>query len=298
MKYNILDYIDSDTLREMLRGKQLEPAIECILIAQSKTQSMKKKLAALQERYQIYSPADFQKGVFHLRETTDFANALNRYITEMDKYLHLTDTVCTEYIFQIQYEFALHNHTFASFAEAVSYLKSTNVDAEDCTIFRRKLYDTRELPICYHMNEQFEIAAITLYDEFDWNIEEAFAELPHEYLVGDIVQYRDDYYVLASVSRATQETRWLSRADYGDMSLYCFGYYPDKLHSCGGTYGHAHIPILQAERIRPTELPQEMKPLLAFSLLLKDEMKITDFLESYSNGMLFDLMQYYERKQA
>lgn len=298
MKYNVLDFIDSDTLREMLRGKQLEPATECILIAQCKKQSMKKKLAALQKRYQIYSPMEFQKGVFHLRETTDFADALNRYITEMDKYLHLTDTVSTEYIFQIQYEFALHNHTFASFAEAVSYLKSTDADAEDCQIIRRKLYDTRELPICYHMNEQFEIAAIKLYDEFDWNIENAFAELPHEYQVGDIVQYRDDYYVLANVCRATKETRWLSRADYGDMSLYCFGYYPDKLHSCGGSYGHAHIQVLQAERISLAELPQEMKPLLAFSLLLKDEMKITDFLESYSNGMLFDLMQYYERKQA
>ena len=35
MKYNALDYIDSDTMLEMLRGKQMEPAVECILIAQS-----------------------------------------------------------------------------------------------------------------------------------------------------------------------------------------------------------------------------------------------------------------------
>ena len=35
MKYNVLDFIDSNTLREMLRGKQLEPTIECILIAKN-----------------------------------------------------------------------------------------------------------------------------------------------------------------------------------------------------------------------------------------------------------------------
>ena len=58
MKYNIIDFMDSDTLREMLRGKQLEPAIECILIAQSEKQSMEHKLAALSERADAYSDAD------------------------------------------------------------------------------------------------------------------------------------------------------------------------------------------------------------------------------------------------
>ena len=40
MKHDVLTFIDSDTLREMLRGKELAPAIECILIAQSRKQPL------------------------------------------------------------------------------------------------------------------------------------------------------------------------------------------------------------------------------------------------------------------
>jgi hypothetical protein len=56
------------------------------------------------------------------------------------------------------------------------------------------------------------------------------------------------------------------------------------------------VPILQAEMAKADDLPEKMKPLTALSLLLKGEMKITDFLESYSNGALEDLMNYYGKK--
>lgn len=43
MKTTVLDFIDSDTLREHLRNQTLEPAIECILIVRSRKCSIQKK---------------------------------------------------------------------------------------------------------------------------------------------------------------------------------------------------------------------------------------------------------------
>lgn len=43
-------FIDSDTLREMLRGKELAPALECILFAQSRKWGLAKEQNALTVR--------------------------------------------------------------------------------------------------------------------------------------------------------------------------------------------------------------------------------------------------------
>lgn len=42
MKTSVLDFIDSDTLREHLSNQTLEPAIECILIVRSRRCSIEK----------------------------------------------------------------------------------------------------------------------------------------------------------------------------------------------------------------------------------------------------------------
>lgn len=47
MKHDVLDFIDSNTLREMLRSKEIAPAVECILIAKSRKQSLKTKLECI-----------------------------------------------------------------------------------------------------------------------------------------------------------------------------------------------------------------------------------------------------------
>ena len=49
MKTPVLDFIDSDTLREHLSNQTLEPAIECILIVHSRKCSIQKKIEALKE---------------------------------------------------------------------------------------------------------------------------------------------------------------------------------------------------------------------------------------------------------
>ena len=61
MKTSVLDFIDSDTLREHLSNQVLEPAIECILIVHSRKCSIEKKLEALKEIYDTYSAEDFNR---------------------------------------------------------------------------------------------------------------------------------------------------------------------------------------------------------------------------------------------
>ena len=77
MKHDVLSFIDSDTLCEMLRGKKLAPAVECILIAQSRKQPLTKTLEVLTERADAYSDAEFQTGVYNLRDCDDFAGDLS-----------------------------------------------------------------------------------------------------------------------------------------------------------------------------------------------------------------------------
>lgn len=294
MKHSVLDFMDSDTLREMLRGKQLEPAVECILIARSEKQSMERKLAALSERADAYSDADFQKGIFNMRKSDCFADSLRRYIHTMRHALDAAQTTDAEHVFQTEADNSPRCHLFRRFSDAADFLRGSESDAR--TVTRRKIDDTDELPITYHLNDDCEIASVTLYAYSADDIADAFAELPHSYRKGDLIVYNENYYVIANICRAHKETCWLKHSDSTDMQLYCFGYDTDDLHSCGGSFGHAHIPILQAELALEEDVPDCLKPLLALRLMLRDEMKCTDFLESYCSRSLSDLMKYYKRR--
>ena len=301
MKYDVLQFIDSDTLREMLRGQTLAPAVECILIAQSKKQPVKMKLAALAERAEAYADEAFRTGVYNLPDCENFADALRHYISVMQHALQEKDAVSEDYIYQAYTDFKQNNAVFTSFAAASDYLRREIIDGiteDECyEVIRRKINDSAAYPVVYLLNADCEILSVRICDSEDLNIEEAFAELPHTYQTGDIIEYNDEFYVVANICFADENTRWLKHADSTDLSLYCFGYSPDKAHSCGGTFGHFHVPLLAAERAKPDDLPFDMRPLKGFSLLMKGEMKNTDFLESYSNGQLDDLICYMEKKK-
>ena len=85
--------------------------------------------------------------------------------------------------------------------------------------------------------------------------------------------------------------------DFADMSLYCIEYRPDKMHPCGGSFRHAHVQFLGVELVDPRSLPFPERPLRGVSMLLKGEMTLPAFLESYSNGMLDDLVVYGDKKK-
>jgi hypothetical protein len=75
------------------------------------------------------------------------------------------------------------------------------------------------------------------------------------------------------------------RLDDTDMDLFCFGYFKNDIHSCGGTYGHCHIPILKAELADINSLTYSEKPLLELRKVLIGEYDFVDFIEMYSNNI-------------
>ena len=295
MKHDVLTFIDSDTLRDMLRGKELAPAVECILIAKSRKQSLTKKLEALTERADAYTETEFQNGVYHLCDCDDFSDALRKYIAAMEETLALTQITDSDYIYQPYLEDVLLGNVFSSFEDAVKDLRGEFWDDEQYWVVRRKINDPEAEEIEYILNADFEITSIRYSEPKDWDIREAFAELPDDYRVGDIVYCKGEYYVVTGVNHADRDTSCFENAGHGDMALYCLGYHPDKTHSCGGTFGHHHVPLLQAERVKADEMPYNMRPLKGFHFLLTGELQITEFLEAYSNGSLDDLVCFLRR---
>ena len=300
MKYSFLHFIDSKTLREMLRGKQLEPAIECILIAQGKKQPLRAKLEALQERYDSFSEAQFAKGFYHVGNTeyadddTPFKMRLRCYIDLMSEMLKQAYHSENKTYYQCPESHDLRVSTFGSFAQATEYFKEN-----DCyCIIKNQINSPKESAIVLDLNCNQEITEIrTTHDILQFDLTDAYAAIPHSYQVGDLIRWENDYCVVMQAEHLKEKPNWLNRADATDMQLYCFGYSVCESNPLFGSFDHCHVPILQAEIVRPAELPHVQQPLLALSLLMRGKLRISDFLESYSNGGLVELMKYYRGNQ-
>ncbi len=155
----------------------------------------------------------------------------------------------------------------------------------DCII--RRIRNEKGGGFRYYFNSDKEIYKTENSDsDIDWRdkIESAFVELPHDYKIGDIICYDENYYIIAKLSPYVKKERRI-RLDDTDMDLFCFGYFKNDIHSCGGTYGHYHIPILKAELADIKSLTYSEKPLLELRIVLIGEYDFVDFIEMYSNNI-------------
>ena len=291
MKFDVLQFIDSDTLREMLRGKEFAPAVECILIAQSEKQNMDKKLRALIERGEAYTTADFRRGIYNLRVSNDFAVILDMYIEALIFAMNQTESEPSDEYLYYAPVFP-YMEPCSTFAAAVERTGQEMNDGERAMILRQRADDSEAPAFRYYISKTGEIMDIRFDGDEDWNIKLAFAEIPHSFQTGDIICAEGYYFVAADESHADENARWLRNADHTDMGLNCIEFYPDKTHSCGGMFGPRNVPVLSAERVKPDDLPLEMRPLTGLHLLLKGKLQLTDFLESYSCGLLDELVSH------
>ena len=290
MKTSFLDFIESNTLRQHLSGQQLEPAIECILISQSYTRSLENKLEALQERYDTYSTEEFKKGVYN-SWADNFRSTLKEYISIKQAQLAEVNKAKANEVYVIDSDYSgIHMSVCKTFESAVNLANNELNDDEGCIIIKRKTDDNSNNIMKIFLNDNKEIYDISLLGinetEFgkEYAIQNAYAELPHLYKVGDILRYRERYAVVADATRHESLPEYMKHSDDTDMCLYCLGYYEDSTHSCGGAFGHEHIPLLKAELCVEDELPDSYRPLLAVSKLFKGELRTVDFLEMYSSG--------------
>ncbi|SEL40388.1 hypothetical protein SAMN02910353_02532 [Ruminococcus sp. YRD2003] len=295
MKTSVLDFIDSKTLRQHLSGQTLAPAVECILIAQSRSRSFNDKLAALQERYEHYSTEDFKRGAYN-SFAEDFKWALKEYIEFKQGLLENINDASfygEHYrVFTIEADDYEINGTICfELNRAIAIAKM--LEGEDCKIIMREFNYVDTEPFTIELNSHKEIIDIFIskYVDAEYNVQNAYAEIPHKYEIGDIVKSGDNYAVVADVKHYKVLPDYMKHSDDTDMCLYCLGYYKDQLHSCKGAFGHLHFLILKTELCPEEELPESKKELIVLSRLLKGEIRIADFLEMYSNGDIDSLMK-------
>lgn len=287
MKMPVLDFIDSKTLRKQLEGQKLPPAIECIFIAQCRGKSLADKIEALEERYNAYSSKDFQKGVFN-SFAADFKTALYDYINYKRRLLNVFRSNDCKTVFRISLEeFAIDGTICKSYDQVVSIVRQKLVD-ECCTITKHNILEPDKERISVVLNKQQDIMDVysSVYDDIEYNVQNAYAQIPHKFKKGDIIRFNEKYAVVAAVTIHETKPAYMSNSDDTDMCLYCMSYYNDVMHSCGGSYGHDHFPILQTEICSEDELPEQYKPLITLSKAVRGELSFVDFLEMYSDRRL------------
>ncbi len=195
MKTSVLDFIDSDTLREHLKDQTLEPAIECILIVRSRRCSIEKKLEALKERYNIYSAEDFKRGRFWLYRSNDFKAALKKYIYAKENMLVKMFETNADYVFIITEASGESDHcVYRSLDSAIDTIR-TNDENTRKIIVKTKLdrsYSYNQIEL--YLNEEavpYDIQSRP-YDHDDCPLQLAHFSVSHCYSKGDMIKRKYD----------------------------------------------------------------------------------------------------------
>ncbi len=287
MKTSVLDFIDSDTLREHLSNQTLEPAIECILIVRSRRCSIEKKLEALKERYDTYSAEDFNKGTYYCREK-DFKSSLKEYIDSTEKVLDDMYRPDSNHVYNAHATDDIGFHgSFDTLEAAIDGIKNSHSGNEFC-IVKAKINEFENVTdITALINEQGEPYDMhNLYnDRIFCSIFLSYAWIPHRYAIGDIVVFTDDntFAVVVEDNKCPIKIEGLS---VNDMSVRCVVFEKKDYHSCGGVFIRRDLSILGIETCKASEMDECPKELIRFSHLIKGIISAGEFLEEYSQGVI------------
>ncbi len=287
MKTSLLDFIDSDTLREHLRNQALEPAIECILIVRSRRCSIEKKLEALKEIYDTYSAKDFNKGIYNCREK-DCKSALKEYIDSTEKVLDDMYRPDSNHVYNAHATDDIGFHgTFDTFEAAIDGIKNSYSGNEFCIVKARINEFENVTDITALINENGEPYDMWNQnnDRINWSIYSSYAWIPHRYAIGDIVVFTCDNTFAVVVEDNISPLTTTGR-DINDMTLRCVIFEKNDFHSCGGVFIQRDFSILRIESSKESDMDECPKELIRFSHLIKGGISAADFLEEYSNGII------------
>lgn len=304
-----LDFIDSLSLREDLRlWKTLPPAMQCILIAQSRHRTLADKLTALRKIRAATPPEDFADGEYQLAcRDLDFASALDRHIRRKEELLaaflaSAPDAVYVPHDQRDGYDPA----TFATFDECLASLRAIEADDLD----REYLYIARcrtgkpgdtltgflgPGKALVDVETEDDGHADSGYEEWRWNFAKAYVRVPPLFRPGDIVRWGEERFsVVVHPELPPVPERWRSGLDYCDQHFFSLGFRPDETHPCGGTF-YIDEPrpagtSCTVERVAPEELPEKYGVLLAVADIVGEGSCICQLLESYSQGRLDSLV--------
>ncbi|HOC33108.1 MAG TPA: hypothetical protein PLH98_11980 [Ruminococcus flavefaciens] len=282
MKTPVLDFIDSDTLREHLSNQTLEPAVECILIVRSRRCSIEKKLEALKERYDAYSKEDFNKGTYYCREK-DFKSALKEYINSTEKVLDDMYRPDNNHVFSAHATDNIGFHgTFDTFEAAIDGIKNSYSGNEFCIVKARINEFENVTNITALINENGEPYDLwNIYnDRIGWSLYGAYAWIPHRYATSDIVIFTCDntFAVVVEENKCPIKNTGL---DMNDMTVSCVVFEKNACHSSGGVFIQRDFSLLRIESCKESEMEECPKELIRLSHLIKGGISAAEFLGVY-----------------
>lgn len=288
MKTSVLDFIDSDTLRDHLRNQTLEPAIECILIAHSLKSSIEKKLEALKERYDTYSAEDFKLGTYYCREN-DFKYALKEHIKTTEKVLADMYRSDDNYVYIARDTNPMgFQGAFNNFESAIDERKMLKSENQFCIVKSRINEIANIDDITALLNEQgvmYDVMWNPFKDSIDMSLYVSYAWIPHRYVVGDIVVYTltNEFAVVVEDNKRPLTTSGLNN---NHISVRCVTFEKNNFHSCGGVFIQSNLSLFEIESCKKSEMNECPKELIRFSQFIKGWISAAEFLEEYSKGKI------------
>ena len=290
MKTSVLDFIDSQTLREHLRNQNLEPAVECVLIVHCRSRSIEEKIAALKERYEVYSTEDFKKGEYHCREK-NYKSALKEYIDSTEKVI--ADMYLEEdgYIYLVFSEDdAGLQGIFDTFDHALNAITKDHPGTEFC-IRKSRINEfeniTQTTALTNELGSPYDIWNLD-NDRISWSLYSSYAWIPHRYVAGNLLYFSADntFAVVVDQGKCPSNTCDL---EVNDMTLKCVTFERNAYHPCGGLYLQNDFPILRIESAKASELDKCPKELIRFGHLVKGGISEAQFMTEYSQGLIGSL---------
>lgn len=282
---NVTAFIDSKTLRFMLKDKVLPPAVECILISKSTCRPLRDKIAAIRERLEKYTDEelavrDFEGDAERFREWAEYYIRYNEYA------LNLIKTKTEGVFYVIEDDFSeLCLSIYDDWLEALDWIEIyDDYSRYNCIV---RLKSGSGSGYNYYINSEKEVYLIESCDpedKWDDGFDRGLVEIPHDYKVGDIIQYNEKYYVVSNLSPYIENGHKYRCGD-SDISLLCMSYIHNDMHSCNGFFSHVEIPLMQAELADIGPLAYSEKRLLELRKVLIGELSFCDFIELYSNNI-------------
>ena len=286
-----IEFIDSPAIRDHLRTlPPLPPAQRCILIAQSERRSLDEKLAALREIRTATQQLEFSRGCWKFQSDDPFNVILDRYIQTREECLAALRVAEPGVVYVVEpgdgYGYI---GPFSTFGAALDSVKEIADDEDPPSICRRRIDDhPHAATLVADISRSREIVDVQakggpdagLRRDWESDLPNGYAYVPHPFKRGDVIRQGDSYYVLdESVEETDGRFSW--GTDDSDMVLYGMSW--DK---SSGSFGHEHIYFTryETELVAPADLPERQRMLAAVSLVMRDGHALIEFLKCFTNG--------------
>lgn len=303
--FDILDFIDSEEIREFNRNTVFAPMEQAILIGQSLNTSVEQKLSAWRKLIAQYSEEEFQNAQVGCMTESDvsFKAVVEREIKRQEKALSWCNTtdgvVFGARLYEEEFpDDSSQNRFFSSYEKAYDFLKKQKLeylnDKDLRNVRTRGVIDVEWLDqeedyvsVVYYFDNQLTMTKLyTDYAGEENRLDLCFygCYVPLPFAKGDILrsmEYHFDgnriYGVLSHAVNSESTIDFLRRfGDSSDMSVTL-----DTIWKDGNKYelGHKHLNFLHVERCPEDELPKDQEILKKISEMRRNNIEPKDFTE-------------------